>query len=35
TSKLFKTSKREWDAVSVSEPKKLVATMPNRMFEVI
>uniref|UniRef100_A0A8R1E477 Uncharacterized protein n=1 Tax=Caenorhabditis japonica TaxID=281687 RepID=A0A8R1E477_CAEJA len=26
---------REWDAVSVGEPKKLVATMPNRMFEVI
>uniref|UniRef100_A0A8R1EI60 Transposable element Tc3 transposase-like DNA-binding HTH domain-containing protein n=1 Tax=Caenorhabditis japonica TaxID=281687 RepID=A0A8R1EI60_CAEJA len=23
---------REWDAVSVGEPKKPVATMPNRMF---
>uniref|UniRef100_A0A8R1IEE4 Uncharacterized protein n=1 Tax=Caenorhabditis japonica TaxID=281687 RepID=A0A8R1IEE4_CAEJA len=26
---------REWDAVIVGEPRKLVANMPNRMFEVI
>uniref|UniRef100_A0A8R1E3Z8 Tc1-like transposase DDE domain-containing protein n=1 Tax=Caenorhabditis japonica TaxID=281687 RepID=A0A8R1E3Z8_CAEJA len=32
----FKTAvQREWDAISVDEPKKLVATRPNRVVEVI
>uniref|UniRef100_A0A8R1IWI6 Uncharacterized protein n=1 Tax=Caenorhabditis japonica TaxID=281687 RepID=A0A8R1IWI6_CAEJA len=32
----FKTAlKCEWDAISVDEPKKLVATRPNRVVEVI
>uniref|UniRef100_A0A8R1IQ97 Uncharacterized protein n=1 Tax=Caenorhabditis japonica TaxID=281687 RepID=A0A8R1IQ97_CAEJA len=32
----FKTAvQREWDAMSVDEPKKLVATRPNRVVEVI
>uniref|UniRef100_A0A8R1I6T6 DDE_3 domain-containing protein n=1 Tax=Caenorhabditis japonica TaxID=281687 RepID=A0A8R1I6T6_CAEJA len=32
----FKTAVQgEWDAVSIGEPKKLVATRPNRVVEVI
>uniref|UniRef100_A0A8R1EC88 HTH_Tnp_Tc3_1 domain-containing protein n=1 Tax=Caenorhabditis japonica TaxID=281687 RepID=A0A8R1EC88_CAEJA len=32
----FKTAvQREWDSISVDEPKKLVATRPNRVVEVI
>uniref|UniRef100_A0A8R1IJ46 Transposable element Tc3 transposase-like DNA-binding HTH domain-containing protein n=1 Tax=Caenorhabditis japonica TaxID=281687 RepID=A0A8R1IJ46_CAEJA len=32
----FKTAvQREWDAISVGEPKKLVATRPNRVVELI
>uniref|UniRef100_A0A8R1E106 Transposable element Tc3 transposase-like DNA-binding HTH domain-containing protein n=1 Tax=Caenorhabditis japonica TaxID=281687 RepID=A0A8R1E106_CAEJA len=32
----FKTAVQgEWDAVSIGEPKKLVATMPNRVVEEI